>query len=131
MIRHGVGPFLECSSRGDKRFSAFYAQPSAAGGQSIETLYQARKQFQGPHGILTGLTWREAKGRQPLNVTEVRAYYGNLWDSYIKENPHLLEVLKRASGLSDIFAQPGHACQATELWRIRCAALGIDSGLAA
>lgn len=25
MIMHGNSPYLECSSRGDKRFSAFYA----------------------------------------------------------------------------------------------------------
>jgi len=25
MIRHGEAPFLECSSKGDKRFSAFCA----------------------------------------------------------------------------------------------------------
>ena len=35
------------------------------------------------------------------------------------ENPGLLDVLRAASGLSDIFGQPGHCCQATELWRIR------------
>lgn len=39
--------------------------------------------------------------------------------SYIEENPHLLQVLRAQSGLSDIFGQPGRACQATELWRIK------------
>jgi len=35
------------------------------------------------------------------------------------ENPELLDVLKNTNGLSDIFGQQGHACQAEELWRIK------------
>lgn len=31
----------------------------------------------------------------------------------------LLRVIRAYPGLSDIFGQPGHVCQATELWRIR------------
>jgi hypothetical protein len=50
--------------------------------------------------------------------------YSVLWDEYIAENPHLLSVLTESTGLQDLFGQAGHACQATELWRIRCAALG-------
>ena len=37
----------------------------------------------------------------------------------IIENPELLQVLLDASGVSDMFGQKGHQCQATELWRIR------------
>jgi hypothetical protein len=113
MIRHGVAPFLECSSKGDKRFSAFFARVD---GQSIEDLYQAAKVFSDGR---TGLTWREARGRVAVNQVEVAALYSALWDIYIDQNPELLAVLKQASGLSDIFGQPGHCCQATELWRIR------------
>lgn len=119
MVRHGTAPFLECSTRGDGRFSAFVARVR---GRSIESIYQAAKVF--PGGV-TGLDWRAAKGRQPVNAEEVRALYGQLWDEYIAENPHLLPVLTAATGLQDRFGEPGHACQATELWRIRCAALGI------
>ena len=123
MIRHGSAPFLECSSKGDKRFSAFHARINAMGGRSIEELYQAAKVFEG--GI-TGLTWRQAKGRQAINQSYCAAYYSALWDVYIRENPHLLSILKAASGLSDIFGQPGHCCQATELWRIKEAPGGKD-----
>ena len=115
-VQHGKAPFLECSSKGDKRFSAFYAQIRARGNKSIETIYQAAKVFQDG---TTGLGWKEAKGRPCVNQEEVRALYSTLWDEYIDENPHLIEVLVEASGLSDIFGQEGHACQATELWRIR------------
>lgn len=116
MIRHGEAPFLECSSKGDRRFSAFSARLHAWGGRSIEEIYQSAKVFEDG---TTNLNWREAKGKKAVNQATVAVLYSNLWDTYIQENPHLLQVLKEASGLSDIFGQEGHCCQATELWRIR------------
>lgn len=120
MIKHGEPPYLECSSKGDKRFSAFYARIWRYGNRSIEDLYQAKKQFDIPgQGIVTGLSWKEAKGKKAINQEECSAYYSYLWDTYIEDNPKLLSVLRDAEGLSDMFGQPGHCCQATELWRIR------------
>lgn len=116
MIRHGSAPFLECSSRGDRRFSAFYARIKARSGRSIEEIYQSAKIFEDGS---TGLTWREAKGRRAVNQPECAEIYSRLWDEYISENPSLIDILRAASGLSDIFGQAGHCCQATELWRIR------------
>lgn len=116
MIRHGEAPFLECSSRGDRRFSAFSARLRSHGGRSIEEIYQAAKVFEDG---ATGLGWREAKGRRAVNMAEVRLLYAHLWDLYVAENPDLLHVLQAQSGLSDVFGQRGNACQATELWRIR------------
>jgi hypothetical protein len=113
MIRYGVAPFLECSSKGDRRFSAFYARVN---NKSIEDQYQEAKVF--ADGV-TGLRWREAKGRVPTNYEEVKALYSRLWDQYINEHPDLKQILIGATGLSDIFGQPGHVCQATELWRIK------------
>jgi hypothetical protein len=113
MIKHGEAPYLECSSKGDKRFSAFHAKVS---GRSIEDRYQASKVFEDG---TTGLSWREAKGRLPVNMDYCRRYYSWLWDEYIIANPSLLKVLREATGLSDTFGQEGHVCQATELWRIR------------
>ena len=116
MIKHGNPPYFECSSKGDRRFSAFSARIKQRGNRSIEELYQASKKFSDGS---TNLSWRKAKGRKPTNIDEVRAFYGQLWDEYIEENPHLLAILKGATGLRDLFGQQGHACQATELWRIR------------
>jgi hypothetical protein len=116
VITRGKPPFLECSSKGDGRFSAFNARLEKYEGKSIEQLYQAKKVFEDGS---TGLKWREAKGRKPVNGDECRAFYSQLWDEYIEENPYLLRVLREASGLSDVFGQVGHACQAIELWRIR------------
>lgn len=113
MIRHGQAPFTECSTKGDRRFSAFCAYVN---GKSIEEQYQAAKVFSDGS---TGLGWREAKGKHAVNQVEVAQLYSALWDKYIAEHPELLEVLLETSGLSDIFGQPGRVCQATELWRIR------------
>ena len=116
MVQHGSAPFLECSTKGNKMLSALVARIKGRGNQRIEDIYQAAKVFDG--GI-TGLDWKAAKGRRPVNIVEVRALYSQLWDEYIAENPDLLDVIKNASGLSDIFGKEGNACQATELWRIR------------
>lgn len=120
MLLYGKPPYLECSSRGDVRFSAFCAAIAARNYRSIETVYQAAKVFADGS---TGLSWREAKGRKAINAAECAELYSKLWNEYIQENPHLLGIIIAASGLSDTFGQTGHCCQATELWRIRSEAL--------
>lgn len=113
MLTYGKEPFLECSSRGDKRFSPFYARVN---GRSIEEQYQAAKIFDDGS---TGLDWKKAKGRRATNAAECAILYEKLWRQYISEHPGLLEVLKRASGLSDMFATKGAVNQAQILWKIR------------
>lgn len=120
MIKHGTAPYLECSSKGDKRFSAFYASVHF---NTIENHYQKSKVFEDGS---TGLYWREAKGRKAINQEECNKLYSKLWNDYIEEHPELLEVLKQTTGLSDMFGQEGHCCQATELWRIRNNAIKRD-----
>ena len=115
MIRLGFPPFLECSSRGDTRFSAFYARPISLGGRSIEDAYQAMKVFEDGS---TGLTWRQAKGKRALNMAECEEAYKQWWKEWVSEQD-LLPVLKAVSGLSDMFGQAGHICQASTLWFIR------------
>lgn len=113
MISIGHFPYLECSSRGDKRFSAFYAKVD---GKSIEETYQAAKIFE--NGV-TGLSWRDAKGKKALNMSQVAKLYKDLWRRYLVAHPSYLKVLKKASGLSDMFGQEGHICQAVTLWELR------------
>jgi hypothetical protein len=135
MIKHGEAPFLECSSKGDTRFSAYYVKVSARDQKTIEERFQAFKVFREDHtvcvdgvmfnrGFVTGLTPAQAKERQrrgekAINQLEAAVLYARMWEEYLGINPHLLRVLKQASGLSDRFGQPGHCCQATELWYIR------------
>ncbi len=116
MVRFGTEPFLEVSSKGDKRFSAFYARIRWRGNKSIEELYQGYKLFDG--GI-QGLSIKDAKGRIAINGAACRSFYSQLWDEYFRENTNLLDVIRQYNGFSDIFGQPGHACQAEEIYRIR------------
>ncbi len=107
MIKHGSAPFLECSTKGDRRFSAFCARIQSRGDKSIEEIYQAAKIFEDGS---TGLTWKEAKGRIPVNGNETDKLYSELWNEYIDENPYLLKILEVTTGVSDIFGQCGHMC---------------------
>ena len=113
---------MECSSRGDKRLSAFHARVN---GKSIEEQYQAAKVFEG--GV-TGLHWTKAKGRKAQNAEECAALYEKLWAQYIEEHPELQDVLVKASGLSDMFARKGLGVnQACVLWAIRSKLVSISS----
>lgn len=115
MQKFGYEPFLECSSKGDKRFSAFYARLKSYNNKSIEEIYQASKIFEDG---ATNLSWREAKGRKAVNQEQVSEIYSQLWKEYFKENPSLLDVIKNYNGFSDIFGQPHHNCQAEEIYKI-------------
>jgi hypothetical protein len=115
MVKRGKPPFLECSSRGDKRFSAFYARVR---NKSIEQWYQEAKDL-GDEEANAELTWRERQGLPAVNADECHELYSQLWDEYMAAHPGLLPVIKAATGLSDVFGKEGHACQATDLWRIR------------
>jgi len=116
MLVFGYPPILECSSKGDKRFSAFYARLKSYNYQSIEELYQASKIFEG--GI-TNLSWREAKGKKAINQEQLKDIYHELWVQYFKENLNLYNVIKQYNGFSDIYGQPNHNCQAESIYKIR------------
>lgn len=115
MLKFGKPPYLECSSRGNILFSAFWASPSSLNGRSIEEAYQGMKRFKDGS---TGLTWREAKGRRAINQAECELAYAGWWIEWVEQHG-LLSMLKSASGLSDVFGQKGHICQAEVLWEIR------------
>jgi hypothetical protein len=116
MLTRGVPPFLECSTHGTRRLSAFYARPRSLNGKSIEEAYQAMKVL--PDGR-TGLSWRKAKGKRAINQSECVAAYERWWREYLDENPDLMRMICSASGLSDMFGREGSVCQAEVLWRIR------------
>lgn len=117
MLRFGEVPFLECSSKGDKRFSAFYARIKARGNKSIEEIFQSAKVFE--DGV-TNLSVKEAKGKAAINQNQINILYSKLWDEYMSENrAALLPLLLKYNGFSDIFGQKGHCCQAQEIYRIK------------
>lgn len=116
MIQHGEPPYLEASTKGDMRFSALVARIAGRDFDTIEELYQGKKRFADGS---TGLYWRAAKGRKAENQGECAEFYEQLWREYINENPYLIEVLVKATGISDIYGQKGSCCQATTLWKLR------------
>lgn len=94
----------ECSSKGDKRFSAFNAvMPD---GRTIEQHYQCDVKGYQPGGT----NWRLGKGKPPLNKeTDLWAEYLNLWEIWALAHPELMTELGEAASqknrvLSDMFA---------------------------
>lgn len=96
--RHDEG--YEVSTKGDKRFSAFVAK--LPDGRSIEDHYQV--------SVKGYRTWREGKGRPPLNPDiDLFGEYLKLWKIWASNNPELidelLEVVKEYNDtLKDRFA---------------------------
>ncbi len=102
--RHGG---YEVSSKGDTRFSAFYARLSD--GRSIECHYQCDVKCYQPGGT----NWRLGKGKPPLDTSiDLWTEYLNLWRQWVimPGNIQLLdslaEVLKTHYNgvLSDCYA---------------------------
>ena len=117
MLKFGTSPYLECSSRVDKRFSAFYARIASLGNKTIEELYQAKKVFADGS---TGLSVKDAKGRKPVNIEQCRQFYSELWRMFFSEHQGYLAELANSEyqGFCDIFGSADHACQAEEVYNI-------------
>lgn len=94
----------ECSSAGDRRFSALYAYLDD--GRSIEEAFQL--DCKGYRSVSDD--WRAGKGKPPLNgITREALWkaYKGLWELWAEQNPELLEELRiNASGcvLTDRYA---------------------------
>lgn len=100
---------LECSSKGDKRFSAFFAYVEIFGkNNSIENHYQLCKRF----GDKVPKGWRDAKGKKATHfvlkgfeydVKYLSGWYDLLWLKYLDKNPELVEFAKQYDDFNDIF----------------------------
>lgn len=94
----------ECSSKGDKRFSAFYAV--LPDGRTIEEHYQCDVKGYDP----SGRNWRLGKGKPPINrQRDMWSAYLLLWAVWASHNPELISELKELADkhnriLSDRFA---------------------------
>lgn len=97
----------ELSTRGDKRFSALYAR--LRDGRTIEEAYQL--DVKGYRSL--GWSWLQAKkdkgvhAPRKLSKEERWKEYFELWQQWAKENPSLIEELRRKSAgrvLTDMFA---------------------------
>lgn len=115
---------LECSSKGDKRFSALYAKIDVNGVfDSIENHYQKSKVFLSEDNKLIQYDdWRVSKGKLPvafnisgyyLPIRFGAMYYSLLWYKYLKANPSLDKVLEQFEVYHDIFkSKNSYVCQA-------------------
>ena len=94
----------ECSSKGDRRFSALFARLSD--GRTIEMHYQCDVKGYQPGGT----NWRLGKGKPPLNPSiDLYAAYKALWlewaENHKPEMRELYVAAKKTNGvLSDMFA---------------------------
>jgi hypothetical protein len=105
---------LECSSRGDKRFSAFYAKIRFYGSyDSIENHYQGVKRDS--DGKIAGkgkaVDHININGRT-LDVKYLTPLYTMMWIKYLDEHPELVEYAKQFDDFNDMFRGKCINCQA-------------------
>lgn len=110
---------LECSSQGDKRFSALYAKLKVDDKiDTIENWYQLAKRF---GDSPPPKTWREAKGKRPTHIEwkgkkyelqYLTLFYNHLWELYLDQNPELHKVLLEYDEFTDMFSKPWMNSQA-------------------
>lgn len=115
MIKHGIAPYLECSSKGYTSLSAFYARIKGRDNKTIEEIYQGAKIFEDG---TTGLHWKQAKGKKAVNTEALSILYQQLWEEYFEENPELYHKIQQYQGFSDMFGQEGHNCQASTVYNL-------------
>ena len=107
----------ECSTHGDKRFSALFAK--LADGRTIEMHYQCDVKGYQPGGT----NWRLGKGKPPLDASkDLYAEYKQLWLKWASDHkPEMRELYRAAKAnggiLSDKFAS-GPVSQARALAEI-------------
>ncbi|MFL1672687.1 DarT1-associated NADAR antitoxin family protein [Paenibacillus dendritiformis] len=109
---------LECSSKGDKCFSAFYAKVAIWGKyDSIENHYQLCKRF----GEYVPRSWKDAKGKEPTHIVlngriydvkYLSQWYKILWVKYLDDNPELVKYASQFDEFNDIFKGKSLNCQA-------------------
>ncbi|MBD2078265.1 hypothetical protein H6F86_31130 [Phormidium sp. FACHB-592] len=95
----------ECSTQGDRRFSALYAKLSD--GRTIEEACQLDvKGYR-----VQGNDWRLGKGKlllKPMPIEALHSQYKSLWQRWATENPVLMDTLTTAAEgkvLTDKFAR--------------------------
>ena len=115
---------LECSSKGDKRFSAFYAKVTLPNNliDSIENIYQLSKRFPNQLNI------KEAKGKTPqfftflgvnYPVNLLTSFYEFLWLLYFIQHEYFVDYIKQYKNFTDMFRGKSVNCQADIVNRVR------------
>lgn len=109
---------LECSSKGDKRFSAFYAKVNVYGVyDSIENHYQSCKRDKNGKPVKKGqkvhhMSIWKGEANYSLKPEFLTAYYKLLWCCYLDANPDLVEYASAYDDYNDMFKGKAINCQA-------------------
>ena len=96
---------LECSSRGDKRFSALYAKVLAFGVRdTIENLYQKSKRNSAGRSVGKGQPVDHmVLGGHRYPAAMLTGWYRLLWIRYLDDNPGLVEYARQFDEFTDMF----------------------------
>lgn len=105
---------LECSSKGDKRFSAFYAYINLYGiNDSIEHHYQRCKRFYvQPTKIKGAIPDYIEVNNIKYDLKYLTPFYKLLWVKYLDNHSELVEYAKQFDDFNDIFKGKSINCQA-------------------
>jgi hypothetical protein len=96
---------LECSSKGDRRFSAMYARVEAFGiWDTIENHYQKCKRTATGGSVRKGqpVDHMVLNGRK-FSAFMLTDWYRLLWIKYLDRNPSLVEYAKQFDEFTDMF----------------------------
>ena len=105
---------LECSCKGDKRFSAFYAFVDFNGKyDSIEHHYQNCKRNSKHQPCQKGeyVSYIVVCG-QKLPASDLTPFYRYLWYSYHRQNPSQVDYASQFNSFTDMFRGKSINCQA-------------------
>lgn len=123
---------LECSTCGDKRFSAFGAKVKAFGAYDfVEFFYRLAKGFEGKERPRIKDPWykkmdyiRSIKGKKPdfmilgskrYDVSKLSQWYHMLWIRYLDANPDLVDYLKLFDEYNDVYKGSSVSCKADSI----------------
>jgi len=96
---------LECSSKGDKRFSAMYAKVNAFGVMdTIENHYQQSKRNATGQPVKKGQPVDHVVlNRRQFSAEMLTQWYRLLWIKYLSQNPDLIEYASQFDEFTDMF----------------------------
>lgn len=123
---------LECSTVGDKRFSAFGAKVDIYNNNDlIEFHYQLSKRFDDVEPIPLNSDWehkinyvKKIKGKTPthfvvngvdFDVKYLEQWYNLLWCKYLDKHKKYIEYLSLFDDFNDVFKGKSVACQADSI----------------
>lgn len=122
-MNFGTPPYLECSSKGDKRFSPFYARLRSYQNQTIHHIYNSEKMYESGS---TNYAVQNRNNIRPINLFELVPLFKKLWLIYFSENPELVRILLASTGISEVYTPDKYFSTSEVLWSIRTRLLQVQ-----